>query len=326
MVQTEKKDWFCPRCKSAWTQFEVLDKVGPSGFECHTCGTLLERDPARTEVVHEESTRLNTQFQFITDKLREIDAIRIPDNTFDVAYANRREVVRDATNPVTASVPVDPVTKRPSAVLGMQNTGPKSMTVSISTSAGPSEAELAAEKARKEKIAKQNEMPAWMKASTVTGESFSAQAAEDSLARLEAGENKDQALTQEHHAEVEDLFARIRAQQAAEQAKKGFVADDSGSDEDDDDDEGTFEDVVTATTTVAGTGAEAPPTFSAEASQVSLAPASPSKRELADGPGTPTAAGVAEEPLVKKVKVEEPSLAVVNNDGESEEDVEFEDV
>src|SRR6202012_5594407 len=34
-VDEEKKDWKCPRCKAEWTELEVLDKVGPDGFECH---------------------------------------------------------------------------------------------------------------------------------------------------------------------------------------------------------------------------------------------------------------------------------------------------
>jgi transcription initiation factor TFIIE subunit alpha len=311
-VQTEKKEWFCPRCRAAWTQFEVLDKVGPHGFECHTCGAVLKHDPSRTEVGHEESTRLNTQFQFITDKLREIDAIRIPDNTFDLAYANRREVIRDATNPVTASVVVDPGTKRPSAVHGLQNTGPKSMTVNISTNEGPSEAELAAEKTRKEKIAKQNEMPSWMKASTVTGESFSGSVAEDGLAKKEEAETKDQALAQEHHAEVDDLFARIRAQQAAEQANQH--AADSGSDEDED--EGDFEDVVAS-----NGDAGIPPGLPAITTPAATQPRSPVKRSLAEGHSTP----VNEGRQTKKVKVEDPP-AKENDEGESEEELEFEDV
>ncbi|KAL2051825.1 hypothetical protein ABVK25_007981 [Lepraria finkii] len=40
----EKKDYNCPTCKAQWTQLEVLDKVGPFGFEWHRCGGLLERE------------------------------------------------------------------------------------------------------------------------------------------------------------------------------------------------------------------------------------------------------------------------------------------
>ncbi len=185
VVPTEKKEYRCPRCKSQWTSLEVLDRVGPNGFECHECGALLIHDLKLEETGHEETKRLNQQLKFISDKLQEIDEVPIPDNTFEFAYSHRREVVRDATNPATASVAVDPTNKRPTAVHGLQNTGPKTMAVNISSNDGPTEAEMAAEEARKKKIAEQNAKPEWITVSTVTGESFVGKAGDNAHVKNE---------------------------------------------------------------------------------------------------------------------------------------------
>ena len=311
VVPTEKKEYRCPRCKAQWTSLEVLDSVGPNGFECHNCGGLLIHDLKLEETGHEETKRLNQQLKFISDKLQEIDEVPIPDNTFDVAYSHRREVVRDATNPAAASVAVDTATSRPTAVHGLQNTGPKTMAVNISSSDGPTEAEVAAEAARKRKIAEQNAKPEWITVSTVTGESFVGKGAEAAAAKQEQKDTNVQVHAQEHHAEVEDFFARLKAQQAVEQANK---REDDESDEEDEDDV-DFEDVV------AGSNAAAPTTPAAASASATL-PLTADKPDVVEGQDD----GGSMEPLAKRIKAEEPSNGANNDGGESEDDIEFEDV
>ncbi|KAG7149252.1 Structural maintenance of chromosomes protein 1 like [Verticillium longisporum] len=34
---SERKEYFCERCKAEWTQMEVLDKASSAGFLCHNC-------------------------------------------------------------------------------------------------------------------------------------------------------------------------------------------------------------------------------------------------------------------------------------------------
>ncbi|TDZ33802.1 Transcription initiation factor IIE subunit alpha [Colletotrichum trifolii] len=253
---SERKEYFCGRCKAEWTQMEVLDN----------------------------STRLNNQFKFITELLPAIDNVVVPDNTFDVAIGKALPVVRDASYQLVSTVPVSSL--QPTAVKGLDNVGPKSMSVSISTTDGPSEAEKAADKARKEKIAQQNALPSWMSNSTVTGESFSTQAGPTPASKVEEADDKDavaQSTDNREHAELDDYFARLKAEQAAEAAR---VLEEEGSD--DEEEEDAFEDV-----TPVGDATPVP---------------------------KPEAPAETDESTAKRVKVETPE------DGESDEDVEFVDV
>ncbi|TDZ29576.1 Transcription initiation factor IIE subunit alpha [Colletotrichum spinosum] len=253
---SERKEYFCGRCKAEWTQMEVLDN----------------------------STRLNNQFKFITELLPAIDNVVVPDNTFDVAISKALPVVRDASYQLVSTVPVSSL--QPTAVKGLDNVGPKSMSVSISTTEGPSEAEKAADKARKEKIAQQNALPSWMSNSTVTGESFSTQAGPTPASKVEEADDKDavaQSTDNREHAELDDYFARLKAEQAAEAAR---VLEEEGSDNEEEED--AFEDV-----TPVGDATPVP---------------------------KPEAPAEIDESTAKRVKVEMPE------DGESDEDLEFEDV
>ncbi|OLN97466.1 Transcription initiation factor IIE subunit alpha [Colletotrichum chlorophyti] len=283
---SERKEYFCNRCKAEWTQMEVLDNVGPEGFVCHRCGSPLTHDLERNSTGHEQSTRLNNQFKFITELLPRIDEMVVPDNTFDIAISKALPVVRDASYQAVTTIPVSSL--QPTAVKGLDNVGPKSMSVSISATDGPSEAEKAAEKARKEKIAQQNALPSWMSNSTVTGESFSSQAGPTPATKVEEVDDKAavvKSADNPEHAELDDYFARLKAEQAAEAARA--MEEEEGSD--DEEEEDAFEDVTPSITTPA----------------IKLEP-SPDSEERA----------------VKKVKVEVPA----EEDGESDEDMEFEDV
>jgi transcription initiation factor TFIIE subunit alpha len=343
---------------------EVLDYPSAEGFRCHKCRSVLTHDLDRNSVGHQKSTRMNNQFKFITDLLPRIDAAVVPENTFDLALAKARPVVRDHTHQVASSVSADPAMSRPTAVKGLANTGPKSMQVNISTSDGPSEADLAAERARKEKIAQQNALPAWMANSTVTGEAFSATAAAAGAAAggaggtLLAGDDADTkdasgktALEAKDDAEIDDYFARLKAEQEAEEARKAAAraqaeaAGDYGSEEDEEDDEDDFEDVVASgSNSGTGTGTPASPVGASlnsktlpvvpsplrQASNSSLkrdaaASASSNTNSASTSPSANQTPSSEGRPL-KKVKVEEPPPLPVDEGESEEEDLEFEDV
>lgn len=305
---SEKKEYFCSRCGSDWTQMEVLDNFGPDGFICHRCSGPLVHDLDRNSAGHEQSTRLNNQFKFVTDLLQQIDQVHIPDNTFEVAISNARPVMRDANHPGIKSVPVDAAASRPTAVRGLANVGPQSMAVNISSAEGPTEAERAAEQERKERIAQQNALPAWMSNSTITGESFSRETS-TAVSKKEELDAKDATLLQQaagekDHKDIDDIFARLRA----EQEQKGLDEEESGSeeDEDEDEDEGDFEDVMAT-----GVNSSVDTPSGAGGGGTGQTPASTSGD--ADG-----------ERPAKKVKVESPARA--EDEEESDEDLEFEDV
>lgn len=254
----EKKEYFCQFCKSEWTTMEVVDNPGPNGFLCHRCHHVLTFEADRNSGGHEQSTRLNDQFKFISELLPKIDAVHIPECDFDRALAKARPVVRDATHQRVATIPVDINTSRPMAVKGLANTGPQSIAINISASDGPSEAEREAERTHKAKIARQNALPSWMSNSTVTGESFSAapDASTATSAKDEAGHNRISKETDTStNAQIDDIFEKLKAEQAAIRTSETITrADDEDAEsEEEDGEENEFEDVVAAAST-AGSG------------------------------------------------------------------------
>ncbi|KAI3330953.1 hypothetical protein F4824DRAFT_491874 [Ustulina deusta] len=295
---SEKKEYFCRRCRAEWTQMEVLDKVDPvRGFICHRCDDVLIFDPEREAGGHEQSTKLNNQLRFITDMLPKLDAMVVPENTFEIAHAAALPVVRDATNQAAPSIVVESMAK-PTAVKGMANTGPQSIAVDITELEGPTEAERKAEQERKEKIAQSNALPAWHVQSTVTGASY-AGANPLPVAKADEEEEKkpaDQVDDTMHSEEVTNLFEMLARQQAEEAQRKEAEAEDSDEEEDDgDDEEEEFEDIMN------NTG---------------------EKRHASSGTTSVADTPASEERPPKKVKVEEPADEADSDD----EDVAFEDV
>jgi transcription initiation factor TFIIE subunit alpha len=343
IAEVDRKEYFCPRCKAEWTQMEVLDKVGPEGFLCHKCGFLLNHDPDNNRGGHEQSTKLNAQFRFITDLLPKIDEVVIPENTFDQAFNSARKVIRDESNPANQTAPLVASVAKPTAVSGMKQQGPTSIAITLTASEGPTEADLAAEQIRKQKIATQNAMPVHFTHSTISGEQvkFTGQPSTSFLSQS-TDEKKDIALDTSSvngdSAEIDDYFARLKAEQAkeAEQEQEEEY-------ETDDEEEEDFEDVVPTGT---GSGAGTPASSIGDHSKPTSAPSGSGLSGLTSalkkggsvsgsgtstgvtspvtGPGTPVEDGRP----AKKVRIEEPEPepSIKAEEEESEEDMEFEDV
>ncbi|OIW29634.1 hypothetical protein CONLIGDRAFT_575910 [Coniochaeta ligniaria NRRL 30616] len=298
---SERKEYFCNFCKASWTQMEVLDNFSAQGFLCHTCNHVLVHDADRHAVGHQKSTRMNNQFKFITDLLPQIDSVGIPEKTFDEAYANARVVERSETHQAVNSVAVETGLNRPTAVKGLANTGPTSLAVSISTGDGPSEEEKAAEQERRDRISKQNALPEWMTVSaTNANEKFVLDDKTSSAqVQLKKGENdgntaKKDALDAKEQADLDDYMARLKAEQAAEAARK--AAEEEEEYESGDEDEVDFEDVAPGS----GTSTEA----------------------TSPNAGTPAVDG----PPAKKIKMEEEAAPAPADEDDEEDDLEFEDV
>ncbi len=169
----ESKEYSCPRCLAQWSQLEVLDSVSEAGFVCQRCGTVLERSEEKEAPGHQQLSRMNNQFKFMTDMLQEVDKAVVPECTFDKAIQAARPIVREPTHEVVASVPVDPSTLgRPSAVKGLANVGPKTMEVTISND---NEQQRQEEKSRRERLLKQNALPAWITESSIPAMAEAAQ-------------------------------------------------------------------------------------------------------------------------------------------------------
>jgi transcription initiation factor TFIIE subunit alpha len=332
---------------------QVLDSYGPEGFICHRCGFLLTHDPNSNQGGHEQSTRLNAQFRFITDLLPKIDQAVIPDNKFENALAAALPVQRDQTlNPASITAPVKESIYKPTAVKGLKNTGPTTVEYTLTTSDGPTAADRAAEQARKEQLAAQNALPAHFTHSTVTGEAINPLASQSSVIKSQPHEDdkKDALIGTEaadNGAEIDDFFARLKQQQAEEDAKEAeeeFETDDS-------DDEG-FEDVVPGESqgskvgtplssqgvdgggsSVLGNNGSQGATLAnvlqgANLNGVLKRPGgSQTPSGTSTGPTSPSGGTPDGERATKKVRIEEPQAPVViKEEEESEEEPEFEDV
>lgn len=320
----ERKEYFCPRCKAEWTQMEVLDNVSENGFLCHRCSYPLTHDAERESGSHKESTRMNQQFAFIHNLLKEIDSVIIPDNTFEHAYNNRVLVERDSANQVQSSVGADDV-NRPTAVKGMSNTGPTTIELTISGADGPSEAEIAAERARKEKLAKQNVLPSWIAKSTVSGDAFRSDGS--TTIKQEVTETKvDEPKDDGNDEALDDYFAKLKKQTEEEEKRRAAAEAEESSDDEDEE----FEDIVS--TPGAGTSARATPALGV-ASTVPVVPSplrqSSLKREGPSNGNSPSGTPGSDGRPAKKVKVEEPAPAAhanVGDDDSDDDEIEFEDV
>jgi len=263
----------------------------------------------------------------------------IPDNTFEVALASARPVVRDSLlNPANETVPVNSSSNKPTAVKGLANTGPTTIAVTLTNSEGPTAADKAAEQARKAALIAQNQLPTHFTHSTITGEqvipgaipSFkSSQSFED------ATEQKDPLIVTPSAsgdgAAIDSYFAQLKAEQAREAVQE--QEDEYETDDEDDDEDLGFEDVVPATGSGAGTPASSASVNgdlkqlgglagvlkkSGNGTGSSNGGTSTGAASPVTGPQTPDSGRAA-----KRVRIEEPAA---KDEEESEEDVEFEDV
>ncbi len=320
---------------------EVLDKMDfQKGFLCHKCGFLLVRNADTDRGGHEQSTRLNAQFRFITDLLPKIDQVIIPDNTFETAFASARPVIRDQLNPTTETAPIESGSNKPTAVRGLTNTGPTTIAVTLTNSDGPTAADRAAEQARKEALAAQNQMPAHFTHSTVTGEQIlptSTSPLKSSQSFEDTKDKKDALITTPSNvdgAEIDSYFAQLKAEQAREAVKE--QEEELETDDEDDEEDLGFEDVVPAVGSGVGTPASSASANGQETKSLvggltsalkknntgtgsSNGGTSTGAASPVTGPHTPDSGGRA----AKKVRIEEP---VAKDEEESEEDIEFEDV
>ncbi|KAL8723307.1 MAG: hypothetical protein Q9225_000359 [Loekoesia sp. 1 TL-2023] len=168
----EKKDYCCPRCKAQWTQLEVLDSVGPTGFLCHRCGGPLEREEptAGDNTGSEKQVKLAAQLERVLKLLQEIDNATIPKNDFETALSLQIPVQRNKdVNPIRNTVPLE-TSRAPqtTVVKGINQPIVQDLTVDLTSSTEKTAAEKASEEDRKAAIAAQNALPVWHTHSTVT--------------------------------------------------------------------------------------------------------------------------------------------------------------
>ncbi|KAI9827934.1 MAG: hypothetical protein M1819_006877 [Sarea resinae] len=356
MPTEEKKDYFCPKCKSRWTQLQVLDNPGPFGFNCHRCGNPLQHadESAADRSGHEKQSRLMSQLNGMLKLLQEIDKTAIPNNDFDAALSVAVPVQRNQqTNPTRHMVPLTTGRAVPTSVKGLATEAPQ-IEVSLTTSSEKTAAEHAAVAERNAALAAQNALPVWYTNSTVSGEATALGKKEAAAQRereaiglpagaaplkreesedvKKKGDDKDSAALEAYFAEL----AAEKEKQAREDREEEEEEED-GSDGDEDEDEGDFEDVTPAPAAGVGNGSDGRNgTDNGNASKGNgYNSASPrAQDDDNEAPG----------PAAKRVRIEEPPVAAktedskpvdtataalapaTQEDSEEDEEVEFEDV
>lgn len=240
----EKKDYRCPRCKAEWTQMEVLDNVGPSGFLCHRCGSLLlqNEQAAGNTHGHEKSSKLMTQLDKLLKLLQQVDSEDIPQNDFETAIAYAIPIQRDEyVNPSRQNL-ATPVGGTPVTVKGIAQAADTPLELNLTTSSELSAAEQAAEAARKAAIANANVMPIWHTKSTITGESAVTKsiAKDGQLQMPELDTAKTEEQDDKNGVVLDDELAAYYAQMVEEKQRE---AQEDAEFDDTDDDGADFEDV-----------------------------------------------------------------------------------
>ncbi|KAL9081263.1 MAG: hypothetical protein Q9159_007368 [Coniocarpon cinnabarinum] len=194
----EKKEYICPRCLAQYTQMEVLDTVGISGFECKQCGNALDAIAedgvdGTPSAGHEVQSRLNAQTNAFEELLRRIDAAEIPENTFDTAIEKAIPVKRDENvNPAARTTVLAPGRLPPQTVRGLKTE--EKVEVTLLDDGAKQEAERKEAEARA-KFREQNQLPSWHTGSTVglgpdASSGGAPELADGSPVKQEAGEPK----------------------------------------------------------------------------------------------------------------------------------------
>lgn len=251
---TEKKELFCPRCKSEYTQLEAMDKLDQMTgmYSCHRCGHDLEDVDENTRANENEGMkRLNSQFERMLGLMQKIDATSVPENDFQMALSKQKPIRRAEEHPGARMEVVDlPNGRGLESVKGLE-VKPEKIAISLQDDETvKQEAEAEAARVRREAEARANALPEWISKSTVSGDITAVGAKEERLRRereahagviVEKTEEDTKADVKDvgQDDEMEAYWAELR-QANAEAAAKQKEEDEE---EEEDDDEPEFEDV-----------------------------------------------------------------------------------
>lgn len=248
MPTTEKKDLSCPRCKSQYTELEVLDNLDSTGqFLCHRCGSPL--DPIEEEEranENESMKRLNQQFEKLQQLLQNIDAAAVPENDFQAALEKQKPIQRTDANPGAKTEIVDVKNKNLESTKGLE-LKPEKIAVQVQDDEDVKRENAAAEaEARKAKEARANALPEWISRSTITQEITAVGAKEEKERREREAHsgvfNEEEGGEKKPSVDNDDVMAAYWKELAAAREKEAQEARDE-DEEDDDDEEDEFEDV-----------------------------------------------------------------------------------
>ena len=320
---TEKKDLICPRCKSSYTELEVMDNIGDEGFYCHRCGHVLEAAEENEGPSENESMkRMNDQLAKIVGLMRQIDSTNVPENDFDTALSHALPINRTEANPGPKTLPVDDVKPTLASSKGLA-LAPEKVSVNVSED-GVKQEEKSELQARREREARQNMLPDWISKSTVNG-AITAVGAKEAAQRYEreshmGGAKPDDDVEDKKSKDIIDnavMDEYWKELKAAQERERQEAVDDE---EDDDEDEDDFEDVGVSQTNKVETNSGVTKAASAP---------TPSTSGMQSSNATDDEREVKRVRLVEPVKTETVTASAGDSnkaDSDEDEEFEFEDV
>jgi len=264
----EKKDLICSRCKSEYTELEVMDSVDFDGnFRCHRCSGVLDSQEETSDAPAENESmkRMNVQFEKILSLMRQIDNTNVPENDFDTALQYYLPIDRPDSHPGTRGTPLEDGNKPLIASSKGLAMAPEQISVNLTDQTvddAPSEQALAAQRAKQ---ASQNALPDWISRSTLSGELTTVGAKEaaerqrrevdgldlNSTHLTDTGkvdgdmeEDKKRAKEIIENTAMDEVWAELKAAQALEARRIAAQEHDDDVDEDDDDDDDDADDDV----------------------------------------------------------------------------------
>ncbi len=322
---TKRKDWRCLNCKAEWEELEVLDRVGPDGFECHRCGHTLVRTEQAKEPAggHEKLRRLNIQLKPLQALIEKVDLVAVPENSFTDALERKVDVPAKNTGRVENQYIIlknQQNARRPA----VEQTDAAALNINLTSGAEQEAQEEARRQQRRAELAAQNQLPAWHTASVASTYGKGVKSGDTSglngglLKKEESDEKKPDLGMQD------DLAAYLAEMQREKEEAALKAAEEDAEEDDEDDDE--FEDVPSTTmgTPLPGTGT---PASSQQAAANGV------KRELDSDSGISSEANtpaVGESPA-KRVKFENRGISSNPPSGsgsagiDSEDEEDFED-
>ena len=183
-----------------------------------------------------------SQLNRLLTLMQQIDAVDIPKNDFEAAFAVAVPIPRDEqVNPQRQTVPVNAAKAKPATVKGVTQAAAP-LGISLTTASEKTAAEQEAEAKRKAAITAQNKLPEWISNSTVTGEvsAVGLQERERQLNNVQLSAGKVEEDEKNDDTVLNDELAAYYAKMAEERAKE--AQEDEDSDEEDDEDD--FEEVA----------------------------------------------------------------------------------
>lgn len=161
----DTKGYACPRCDKRFALLDALtlEQDDAGLFICDRCSDLLieDDDSSEAKVSQERLGRMMEQTKKILRFLKEVDEQVIPDNTFEIAFANAVPVPKQGTQLSGEPAPA------PVVVAKKTTSNQPSLEISITSTSEKTAAEMAAEQARKQAQAEKNALPVWHTQSTV---------------------------------------------------------------------------------------------------------------------------------------------------------------